>query len=545
MLYSTIGALTLKQYSFQSRPWELTITECMDIFDFFGNPILFEFRGGLLRKIMPSSSNWISNITRFAYDGLIKSRLSLPYNILGTKISSFLQGIIPVSWTYIISQYITFFPELISEMKKNIGPILSLDQLLLIKLFYINNQIYTHYNLNNLTKYIQFSDTRINFLTNSLTFQLSNFSSFLLININARLEIPILLSKLRIILKKSTTVTSSLKYRIKTKKKRCFSFIQLPQILSSLVSFHGSFLAFTFFLQGKSILCNLISKNILILFNSVTFTNQNISILLTLINNITKLTKNNIQSFFITAQIAQNHHLELNLNTLKILKKKNKKKLITSFAFKFLKQWKQNKIMFNFHFLKKKINFLSLFFILVFLPSSINFINIFIKLITNFIKIYNTTLKISTIHLYKSAHIPQNFSTNLFNIFLPLKGFGERSFLYQSGLNKFSFFYKFRKSLKLSLSDFNYYELSLFYLNYFKTHISIFSNKNYLTIMNTFSNTNNLYFYSLPNIVNFFFIKNIKTYSLSFFQTLYLPFSVNKQLIGLTSFFNYKNLSFF
>ncbi|MGB1077581.1 MAG: NADH-quinone oxidoreductase subunit NuoG, partial [Bdellovibrionales bacterium] len=79
-----VGALTSKPYAFNARPWELKKTESIDIHDAVGSNIRIDSRGGEVMRILPRlheeiNEEWISDKTRFAYDGLKKRRLDTPY----------------------------------------------------------------------------------------------------------------------------------------------------------------------------------------------------------------------------------------------------------------------------------------------------------------------------------------------------------------------------------------------------------------------------------------------------------------------------------
>lgn len=79
-----VGALTNKPYAFHGRPWELTHTSSIDIFDAVGSNIRIDTRDDKVMRIMPRlnediNEEWISDKTRFAYDGLLYQRLDKPY----------------------------------------------------------------------------------------------------------------------------------------------------------------------------------------------------------------------------------------------------------------------------------------------------------------------------------------------------------------------------------------------------------------------------------------------------------------------------------
>ena len=78
-----VGALTSKPYAFTSRPWELRKTESIDVLDGIGSNIRVDTRGLEVMRILPRlnddiNEEWISDKTRFAYDGLKRQRLATP-----------------------------------------------------------------------------------------------------------------------------------------------------------------------------------------------------------------------------------------------------------------------------------------------------------------------------------------------------------------------------------------------------------------------------------------------------------------------------------
>ncbi|MEM9105967.1 MAG: NADH-quinone oxidoreductase subunit NuoG [Pseudomonadota bacterium] len=79
-----VGALTSKPYAFQARPWELNKTETIDVMDACGSAIRVDTRGREVMRIMPRvneaiNEEWISDKTRFVWDGLKTQRLDRPF----------------------------------------------------------------------------------------------------------------------------------------------------------------------------------------------------------------------------------------------------------------------------------------------------------------------------------------------------------------------------------------------------------------------------------------------------------------------------------
>ena len=79
-----VGALTSRPYAFQARPWELNKTESIDVMDAVGSAIRVDTRGREVMRVMPRvneaiNEEWISDKTRFIWDGLRTQRLDRPY----------------------------------------------------------------------------------------------------------------------------------------------------------------------------------------------------------------------------------------------------------------------------------------------------------------------------------------------------------------------------------------------------------------------------------------------------------------------------------
>jgi len=91
-----VGALTSKPYAFTARPWELTKTETIDVMDALGSNIRVDTKGREVMRILPRNHDgvneeWISDKTRFVWDGLRRQRLDQPYVRVNGKLK-------PASW---------------------------------------------------------------------------------------------------------------------------------------------------------------------------------------------------------------------------------------------------------------------------------------------------------------------------------------------------------------------------------------------------------------------------------------------------------------
>ncbi|QEE35995.1 NADH-quinone oxidoreductase subunit G [Octadecabacter sp. SW4] len=86
-----VGALVSKPYAFTARPWELTKTESIDVMDALGANIRVDTKGREVMRFLPRNHDgvneeWISDKTRFVWDGLRRQRLDTPYIREGGKL---------------------------------------------------------------------------------------------------------------------------------------------------------------------------------------------------------------------------------------------------------------------------------------------------------------------------------------------------------------------------------------------------------------------------------------------------------------------------
>jgi NADH dehydrogenase (ubiquinone) Fe-S protein 1 len=78
-----VGALTHGPYAFTSRPHELKTTSSIDLMEAIIPRVEFNYRGPEIKRTLPRvneevNDEWISDKSRYAYDGLGRQRLSVP-----------------------------------------------------------------------------------------------------------------------------------------------------------------------------------------------------------------------------------------------------------------------------------------------------------------------------------------------------------------------------------------------------------------------------------------------------------------------------------
>lgn len=103
-----VGALTAKPYPFLSRSWELKTTNSVDFSDGFGTDIQVSLKNNKIIKITPhynaelNNNSWISDKTRFAFDGMFSPSRSVTGSI-NYKTNSLVQNL---SWKKLIKELI-------------------------------------------------------------------------------------------------------------------------------------------------------------------------------------------------------------------------------------------------------------------------------------------------------------------------------------------------------------------------------------------------------------------------------------------------------
>ncbi len=114
-----VGALTSRPYAYKARSWELKKTESIDVMDAVGSNIRIDSRGGEILRILPKRNDfineeWISDKTRFAFDGLRYQRLDRPMVLADDGIRRY-----EISW----GDALNIAAKKIIDAKGNIGAI--------------------------------------------------------------------------------------------------------------------------------------------------------------------------------------------------------------------------------------------------------------------------------------------------------------------------------------------------------------------------------------------------------------------------------------
>ncbi len=188
-----VGALTSKPYAFEARPWELKKTETIDVMDAVGSNIRIDSKGCEIKRILPRlndeiNEEWISDKTRYAFDGLFHNRIDTPYIKINGKLKS-------TSW----NEAYEFILKNVGA-KKNIsglvGQLTDSETVFGFKKMFEN--IFNSKRIDFRQKDLTFDlSDRYNYLFNSRLSSLDNADVILLIGTNPRLEASIVNARIR------------------------------------------------------------------------------------------------------------------------------------------------------------------------------------------------------------------------------------------------------------------------------------------------------------------------------------------------------------
>lgn len=189
--YHLIGALTSKPYAFTARSWELKSVETIDLFDSLGSNIRIDIRGSEIMRILPVNNEfineeWISDKTRFAYDGLKRKRFITP---MIKKNNLFVQTSWKEAFSFIENKWNT---EHFNNLVINTGNFTDLETTTILKEFSskFDNVIVNHdKNQNN--------DLQNNYLLDKELFTVTGNKIYILAGVNLKIENPVLNIKLK------------------------------------------------------------------------------------------------------------------------------------------------------------------------------------------------------------------------------------------------------------------------------------------------------------------------------------------------------------
>ena len=195
-----VGALTSKPYAYHARPWELKNTESIDVMDAIGSNIRIDSRGVQVMRIQPRTNDdvneeWISDKSRYAYDGLRFQRLTTPLIKEGDRF-------IPASWKDALNAIAN---GLVSsgaqgdEIQAIVGHLADTESMVVLKDF-INRLGSDNLGLDQVggtVPPVHGVDVRSNYLLNSTIAGVEGADAILLVGTNPRHEAAVLNSRIR------------------------------------------------------------------------------------------------------------------------------------------------------------------------------------------------------------------------------------------------------------------------------------------------------------------------------------------------------------
>ncbi|RXM32119.1 INO80 complex subunit D [Acipenser ruthenus] len=192
-----VGALTSKPYAFTSRPWETRKTESIDVLDAVGSNIVVSTRGGEVMRVLPKlnedvNEEWISDKTRFAYDGLKRQRLTQP------MVKNSAGQLVPTSWEDVLTRVAGALQGAQgSDVAAIAGGLVDAEALVALK------DLLNRLNSDNLCTEEVFpmagagTDLRSNYLLNTKITGVEEADLLLLVGTNPRFEAPLFNARIR------------------------------------------------------------------------------------------------------------------------------------------------------------------------------------------------------------------------------------------------------------------------------------------------------------------------------------------------------------
>jgi NADH-quinone oxidoreductase subunit G len=189
-----VGALTNKPMAFYGRPWELKKTATIDLMDALGSHIQIDSHNENIVRVLPRPCDeinevWISDLTRFSYDGLKYQRIDQPYKRVGNKLQ-------PCTWdealSVVVEKLQSTHPSQIAGLVGNLCDIESVY--LLKKIFKALGSPYTECRLENA---LIPHEARWQYLLNSKIPGFEKTDALLILGSNPRIEAPLLNARIR------------------------------------------------------------------------------------------------------------------------------------------------------------------------------------------------------------------------------------------------------------------------------------------------------------------------------------------------------------
>jgi NADH dehydrogenase (ubiquinone) Fe-S protein 1 len=201
-----VGALTSKPYAFRARPWELRSFETVDVVDSMSSRIRVDVRGVEIMRILPSqyedvNEDWITDRTRFSYEGLRIQRLHSPLVRLSGRLipttwetAFYVVGVFLDAFSYNDSTYLSVYLSNRNSVFGLFGDLVDSETLVLLNDFFheVGSSFVFSQNFSNLDL-----DFRSSYLLNVSLPVIERADLFIFIGFNVRLELPLLNLRIR------------------------------------------------------------------------------------------------------------------------------------------------------------------------------------------------------------------------------------------------------------------------------------------------------------------------------------------------------------
>lgn len=195
-----VGALTSKPYAFHARSWELKHTDSVDVLDAVGSNIRVDSRGVQVMRVQPRPNDdvneeWISDKTRYAYDGLKFQRLTTPLIKQGDRF-------VPATWEdalKAIAAGLASSGATGNEIRAVVGELADTESLVALKDFItrLGSDNLTVDGANGHAAPVHAVDVRSNYLFNATIPGVEEADAILLVGTNPRHEAAVLNSRIR------------------------------------------------------------------------------------------------------------------------------------------------------------------------------------------------------------------------------------------------------------------------------------------------------------------------------------------------------------
>lgn len=189
-----VGALTSKPHAFLYRPWELTSIETVDTTDALASNIRVDLKGAEIVRVLPKrndliNEDWISDATRYGYEGLKKNRLSVPM-----LRNSFTGEFISSGWASFYEAFALHYSVDSSSISVILGPSLDLFTVYVSQFF---SKLYSSASFNSNVSSVHTTDFRNLFTLQPSISSLESSDLLVFLHVNLSKDFPVLQARLK------------------------------------------------------------------------------------------------------------------------------------------------------------------------------------------------------------------------------------------------------------------------------------------------------------------------------------------------------------